>query len=63
MKIKQLYDFVKDVEFERLGVFTYSDEEGTTDLIITQSFAAHCSSAPSRTNDIAIYISEKHNRA
>lgn len=26
---KQLYDFVKDVEFERLGVFTYSDEEGT----------------------------------
>lgn len=27
---KQLYDFVKDVEFERLGVFTYSDEEGTT---------------------------------
>ncbi len=27
---KQLYDFVKDIEFERLGVFTYSDEEGTT---------------------------------
>jgi ribosomal protein S12 methylthiotransferase len=27
---KQLYDFVQDVEFERLGVFTYSDEEGTT---------------------------------
>lgn len=27
---KQLYDFVKDVEFERLGVFTYSDEEGTS---------------------------------
>ena len=24
-----LYDFVKDVEFDRLGVFTYSEEEGT----------------------------------
>ncbi len=24
-----LYDFVKDIEFDRLGVFTYSEEEGT----------------------------------
>jgi len=27
--IKQLYDFVEEVEFDRLGVFTYSEEEGT----------------------------------
>ena len=26
---KQLYDFVEEVEFDRLGVFTYSEEEGT----------------------------------
>src|SRR6185503_20126684 len=27
---KELLDFVEDVQFERLGVFKYSDEEGTT---------------------------------
>jgi ribosomal protein S12 methylthiotransferase len=27
---KRLYSFVKDYEFEHLGVFTYSPEEGTT---------------------------------
>ena len=26
---KELYDFVEDIEFDRLGVFTYSEEEGT----------------------------------
>jgi ribosomal protein S12 methylthiotransferase len=26
---KELYKFVEDVEFDRLGVFTYSEEEGT----------------------------------
>ena len=26
---KTLYDFVEDVKFDRLGVFTYSEEEGT----------------------------------
>ena len=26
---KELYDFVEEVEFDRLGVFTYSEEEGT----------------------------------
>jgi ribosomal protein S12 methylthiotransferase len=61
---KQLYDFVKDVEFERLGVFTYSDEEGTT------GFDHH----PKVLRRIAVQrrrelmtlqstISKKHNRA
>ena len=27
---KELYNFVEDVKFDRLGVFTYSEEEGTT---------------------------------
>ena len=27
---KTLLDFVRDVEFDRMGVFTYSDEDGTT---------------------------------
>ena len=26
---QKLYDFVEDIEFDRLGVFTYSEEEGT----------------------------------
>jgi ribosomal protein S12 methylthiotransferase len=26
---KQLYDFVEEIKFDRLGVFTYSEEEGT----------------------------------
>ena len=26
---KSLYDFVEEIEFDRLGVFTYSEEEGT----------------------------------
>ncbi len=26
---KELYDFVEEIEFDRLGVFTYSEEEGT----------------------------------
>lgn len=26
---KELYDFIKDIKFDRLGVFTYSREEGT----------------------------------
>ena len=28
-EFQELYDFVKDVEFDRLGVFEYSEEEGT----------------------------------
>jgi ribosomal protein S12 methylthiotransferase len=28
-EFKELYDFVKEVKFERLGVFAYSKEEGT----------------------------------
>ena len=27
---RELYDFVEDIRFDRLGVFTYSEEEGTT---------------------------------
>jgi ribosomal protein S12 methylthiotransferase len=26
---KELYDFIEEMEFDRLGVFTYSEEEGT----------------------------------
>ncbi|GIS57189.1 MAG: hypothetical protein CM1200mP1_11270 [Candidatus Neomarinimicrobiota bacterium] len=26
---QQLYDFVDEIKFDRLGVFTYSEEEGT----------------------------------
>ena len=30
---KELIDFVKDIEFDRLGVFKYSEEEGTSAAI------------------------------
>ena len=26
---KELYDFIDEMQFDRLGVFTYSEEEGT----------------------------------
>ena len=29
-QFRRLYDFVKEIEFNRLGVFTYSKEEGTS---------------------------------
>ena len=29
MGSKELYDFVEDIKFDRLGVFTYSEEENT----------------------------------
>jgi len=28
-EFKQLYDFIEEMEFDRLGIFTYSEEEGT----------------------------------
>ena len=28
-EFKQMYDFIEEIEFDRLGVFTYSEEEGT----------------------------------
>ncbi len=31
----QLYDFVNDMAFDRLGIFTYSEEEGTTAADLT----------------------------
>ena len=35
---KQLYDFVEEMKFDRLGVFTYSEEEGTLAEIWTIMF-------------------------
>ena len=32
-EFKELLDFVKDAKFERLGAFTYSEEEGTFDAL------------------------------
>ena len=29
LEFKELLDFIEDIEFDRLGVFTYSEEEGT----------------------------------
>ena len=29
VEFQELYDFVKEIRFDRLGVFTYSEEEGT----------------------------------
>jgi ribosomal protein S12 methylthiotransferase len=28
-EFKQLYDFIEEMKFDRLGIFTYSEEEGT----------------------------------
>jgi len=36
----ELMQFVKDVEFDRLGVFTYSDEEGTHGFELDQKVPA-----------------------
>jgi ribosomal protein S12 methylthiotransferase len=61
---KQLYDFVKDVEFERLGVFTYSDEEGTTGYDHNPKVLRRV--AVQRRRELMTLqslISKKHNRA
>jgi ribosomal protein S12 methylthiotransferase len=61
---KQLYDFVKDVEFERLGVFTYSDEEGTTGYAHQPKILRKVAVQRRRElMSLQSEISKKHNRA
>src|SRR5262245_9347926 len=61
---KQLYDFVNDIEFERLGVFIYSDEEGTSGYDHHPKVLRKV--AVQRRRELMILqagISKKHNRA
>ncbi len=39
-EFKQLLDFVEETEFERLGVFKYSDEEGTSAALLGDKISA-----------------------
>ncbi len=61
---KQLLDFVREVEFERVGVFTYSDEEGTTGFNHDQK-VPHPVAVERRRELMTLQagISKKHNRA
>ncbi|MCZ7602249.1 MAG: 30S ribosomal protein S12 methylthiotransferase RimO [Melioribacteraceae bacterium] len=38
-EFQELYDFVKDIEFDRMGVFNYSIEETTTSFILGDPFS------------------------
>ncbi len=61
---KQLFSFVNEVEFERLGIFTYSDEEGTTGFNHHPKVSRRV--AVQRRRELMTLqanISKKHNRA
>ena len=38
-EFRELYDFVREVKFDRLGTFTYSDEEGTFSFTLPEKVA------------------------
>jgi ribosomal protein S12 methylthiotransferase len=61
---RQLIAFVRDVEFDRVGVFTYSDEEGTTGFNHDPK-VSHRIAIERRREIMTLQagISKKHNRA
>ncbi len=61
--IKELSDFVKDFEFDRLGVFTYSHEEGThAHTYKDESSQREKNKRHKKILDIQKKVSEKKNR-
>ena len=59
----ELCSFVEEMQFDRLGTFTYSDEEGTTSQLLDQKLGARViNSRRSRLMQIQARISKKKNR-
>lgn len=61
---KLLYDFVKESEFERLGVFTYSKEEGTHAANLIDDVPPEIKTERAEAiRDLQADISMKHNKS
>jgi ribosomal protein S12 methylthiotransferase len=59
----ELCSFVEEMQFDRLGTFTYSDEEGTASQLLDQKLSARViNSRRSRLMQIQARISKKKNR-
>lgn len=59
-----LYDFVKDMQFHRLGVFTYSQEDGTTAHILGDPVPADVKEERKKAiMELQMEISEKRNKS
>lgn len=59
----ELCSFVEEMQFDRLGTFTYSDEEGTASQLLDQKLGARViNSRRSRLMQIQARISKKKNR-
>jgi len=59
----ELCRFVEEMQFDRLGTFTYSDEEGTASQLLDQKLSARViNSRRSRLMQIQARISKKKNR-
>ena len=62
-EFNELCNFVEEMQFERLGTFTYSDEEGTASQLLGQKLSARViNSRRSRLMQIQARISKKKNR-
>ncbi len=60
----ELCHFVEEMQFDRLGTFTYSDEEGTASQLLDEKLAARViNSRRSQLMKIQARISRKKNRA
>jgi ribosomal protein S12 methylthiotransferase len=62
-EFNELCSFVEEMQFDRLGTFTYSDEEGTASQLLDQKLSARViNSRRSRLMQIQARISKKKNR-
>jgi ribosomal protein S12 methylthiotransferase len=62
-EFNELCSFVEEMQFDRLGTFTYSDEEGTASHLLDQKLGARViNSRRSRLMQIQARISKKKNR-
>ena len=62
-EFNELCTFVEEMQFDRLGTFTYSDEEGTTSQLLDQKLGARViNGRRSRLMQIQARISKKKNR-
>jgi ribosomal protein S12 methylthiotransferase len=63
-EFQELYDFVKEIRFDRLGVFTYSEEEGTIAADLKDNVLAEVKNErKARIMDLQAGISAEKNMA
>jgi ribosomal protein S12 methylthiotransferase len=64
VEFQELYDFVKEIRFDRLGVFTYSEEEGTIAADLKDNVLAEVKNErKARIMDLQAGISAEKNMA